>query len=81
MHIIHFKPVPYNLTNSLSISASLMTQLNKILQFIHKCYDNRMYSSIEVVNEAEFYLSELNKLILDCKDKNDLLIFYSILSI
>ncbi len=74
MHIIHFKPVPYNLTNSLSISASLMTQLNKILQFIHKCYDNRMYSSIEVVNEAEFYLSELNKLILDCKDKNDLLI-------
>ena len=59
MHIIHFKPVPYNITSTLSPSSSL----NKILQFINKCYDNRMYSSTEVVKEAEFYLNELNKML------------------
>jgi len=77
--MIHFKEVPIFVN-------ILPDQLQKILQFVQKCYDNRLNSSLSIIKEAEFYLNNLNEFIINeqtnisTKDKDDAIILYQYFS-
>ena len=54
MHLLYFDPPPFFLEN-------IPDNLHKILQFVQKCYDNRLYLKQENIEEADFFLTKLQE--------------------